>query len=56
MRWCLALLPLSVAACSDRRDFGERYDDTANEIAARAEAIDANLAKAEAEAAANSQR
>ena len=56
MRWCLPLLTVLLAACGDRRDFGERYDDTANDIAARAEAIDANLAHAEAEAAANRQR
>lgn len=54
MRWCLPVLTLLLAACADRRDFGERYDDTANEIATRAEAIDANLANAEAEA--NNQR
>ena len=55
MRGLLPLLIVLLAACGDQRDFGERYDDTANDIAARAEAIDANLAHAEAEAA-NRQR
>ena len=56
MRFCLPLLVLFTAACSDRRDFDERFDDTADEISQRAEAIDANLANAEVEAQANIQR
>lgn len=43
MRWALMIVAASTAACSDRRDFDERYIDTASELQERAEAIDANL-------------
>ena len=43
MRWALMILVANTAACSDRRDFDQRYNDTANELQERANAIDANL-------------
>jgi hypothetical protein len=45
MRWPLLILAFLTAACSDRRTFDERYAGTENEIASRANAIEANLAE-----------
>lgn len=44
-----AVALLLLAGCGDRRDFDERYGETANEISARAQAIDANLANSQVE-------
>ena len=42
MRFAILCLVLAaVSACSDRRSFDERYDDTANDIERRAARIDA---------------
>ncbi len=49
MRPSAALLALlALAACQKEPDFDTRYDDAATRIEARARAIDADLAKAEA--------
>ena len=48
MRWLLMILVTTSAACNDRRDFDERYNDTAAELQERANAIDANLMTNEA--------
>ena len=45
MRMALFGLALLTAACGDQRSFDERFDGTENEIAARANAIEANLAE-----------
>ncbi len=51
MRWRAGLLALVLAGCGQRQDFDARYADTANAIAARAAAIDANVAQARNESA-----
>ena len=56
MRRAAWLLPLMLlAACKDEPDFESRYDNAAKEIEARAEAMDADIAKSDQAAAAASQ-
>ena len=42
MRWLLPLMVL-LGGCREQQSFDERYRETAGDIAARANAIDANL-------------
>ena len=46
MRLALPAFALLLSACSDRRPFDERYNDTARNIEERAAAIDSNLTAA----------
>lgn len=41
----MLLILCTLAACGNRRSFDERYDETANEIAQRAEVLDTDLNK-----------
>src|SRR3546814_1771103 len=51
MRRAAFLLPLLIlAACKEEPDFDTRYDKAAKEIEARAKAMDAEIAKANADA------
>ncbi len=51
MRGVLLLLPLLLlAGCKDEPDFEMRYDKAAEEIEARAKAMDADIAESEAAA------
>lgn len=50
MRALLVLPALLLAACSDEPAFDDRYDKAAKEIEARAKAMDANIAEADAAA------
>src|SRR3546814_20630038 len=51
MRRAAVLLPLLIlAACKEEPDFDTRYDKAAKEIEARAKAMDAEIAKANADA------
>ncbi|WP_439567654.1 hypothetical protein [Sphingopyxis sp.] len=52
MRRAAILLMLLVAGCKDEPDFEARYDKAAEEIEARAKAMDADIAESESEAAA----
>ena len=53
MRGAVILLPLLLlAGCKDEPDFEARYDKAAEEIEARAKAMDADIAESEAAAAA----
>ena len=53
MRGAMILLPLLLlAGCKDEPDFEARYDKAAEEIEARAKAMDADIATAEKAAAA----
>jgi hypothetical protein len=55
MRSTVILLPLLLlAGCKDEPDFETRYDKAAEEIEARAEAMDAAIAESEEAAAAAS--
>lgn len=52
MRVAVLLVPLLLlAACKDEPRFEDRYDKAAKEIAARAKAMDADIAKSDAAAA-----
>lgn len=54
MRAAVLLVPLLLlAACKDEPHFDERYDKAAKEIEARAKAMDADIAKSDAAAAAS---
>jgi len=56
MRAAVLLVPLLLlAACKDEPRFEERYDKAAKEIEARAKAMDADIAKSDATAAAASE-
>ncbi|MGN7932811.1 hypothetical protein [Sphingopyxis sp. 22461] len=56
MRAAALLVPLLLlAACKDEPRFEERYDKAAKEIEARAKAMDADIAKSDAAAAAASE-
>lgn len=56
MRGAMILLPLILlAGCKDEPDFGARYDKAAEEIEARAKAMDADIAESEEAAATASQ-
>ena len=56
MRSAMILLPLLLlAGCKDEPDFEARYDKAAEEIEARAKAMDADIAESE-EAAATASR
>ncbi|MBR2172310.1 hypothetical protein [Sphingopyxis sp.] len=56
MRAAVLLVPLLLlAACKDEPRFEERYDKAAKEIEARAKAMDADIAKSDAAAAAASE-
>ncbi|WP_137751661.1 hypothetical protein [Sphingopyxis sp. L1A2A] len=51
MRGAIALLPLLLlAGCKDEPDFEARYDKAAEEIEARAKAMDADIAESQAAA------
>ncbi len=50
MRALLLLPMLALAACDSEPEFDERYDKAAKEIEARAKAMDANVAEADAAA------
>lgn len=50
MRRAAFLLLLLLAACKEEPDFDTRYDKAAKEIEARAKAMDAEIAKANAAA------
>lgn len=55
MRGAVVLLPLLLlAGCKDEPDFEARYDKAAEEIEARAKAMDADIAESEEAAAAAS--
>jgi hypothetical protein len=47
MRLLVLMMAVALAGCADRRDFDERFDDTANEIADRANTIDHELNSAQ---------
>ena len=52
MRGAVILLPLLLlAGCKNEPDFESRYDKAAEEIEARAKAMDADIAKSDAAAA-----
>ena len=54
MRTAILLVPmLLLAACEDEPRFEERYDKAAEEIEARAKAMDADIAESEKAAAAS---
>ena len=56
MRAAVFFVPLLLlAACKDEPRFEERYDKAAKEIEARAKAMDADIAKSDAAAAAVSE-
>lgn len=40
----LLVMAVALAACGDRRDFDQRYNDTSGELARQAHDLDANLA------------
>lgn len=50
MRWLVPLLPLILAACDKEPSFDDRYARAANEIQARANAMDDDIAKSDAAA------
>ena len=47
MRAALLLLPLLLAACEKEPKFEDRYDKAAEEVEARAKAMDADIAAAD---------
>ncbi len=53
MRVGVLLAPLLLAACKEEPRFDERYDKAAQEIEARAKAMDADIAESEKAAAAS---
>ena len=50
MRRLALLLPLVLAACNKEPSFDERYEQAANEVQARAKAMDEDIVKSDAAA------
>lgn len=56
MRRLLLIAPFLLTACNKEPDFDERYDKAAQEVEARAKAMDADIAASEAAAKATGEK